>query len=308
MWILVGAVVTASVLGSMHCVGMCGPLAIWASGAADSSPGGNRFAPGKILTTTALYHFGRLLTYALAGLLAGLIGELTDFGGEVLGVQLAAARIVGSVMILIGVVRLTQLIWGYRQSNNSTIASYAVAKPLKPSPITRLLVRLRPYVFALPIKLRALATGLLTALLPCGWLYLFALVAAGTGSWMLGPIVMIAFWLGTVPALVGLVTGTRLLAGQFRKTIPSAAALMLIVAGGYTASGRGFANLNSLAEIHVAGLQHGKLTNGQKDASHMDECETCDVAVGLANDLGEIVKTPLPCCAGKEVFEKGAEP
>ncbi|MEO8268710.1 MAG: sulfite exporter TauE/SafE family protein, partial [Aureliella sp.] len=75
MWILVSAVVTSSLLGSMHCVGMCGPLAIWASGA------GDRISTHQMTVATTLYHLGRLLTYALVGMLAGAAGQLVDMGG-----------------------------------------------------------------------------------------------------------------------------------------------------------------------------------------------------------------------------------
>ena len=59
---------------------------------------------------------------------------------------------------------------------------------------------------------RALSTGLLTAFLPCGWLYLFALKAAETGSPLRGALFMIAFWLGSVPALVLVGAGVQTLA------------------------------------------------------------------------------------------------
>ena len=114
MWILIGAVVTASVLGSMHCVGMCGPLALWASGAGDGT--------SRLALNTSLYHFGRMLTYALVGLLAGLVGQLTDFGGEVLGVQLAAARIVGVIMVVMGVLQVLKW-WSLRQGSSGWFIS-----------------------------------------------------------------------------------------------------------------------------------------------------------------------------------------
>src|SRR5690606_18807129 len=50
---------------------------------------------------------------------------------------------------------------------------------------------------------RAALLGVSTGLLPCGWLYAFALSAAATGSARDGALVMAAFWLGSVPALVG---------------------------------------------------------------------------------------------------------
>lgn len=262
MWILIGAVVTASVLGSMHCVGMCGPLAIWASGAGDHN--------SRLAFNSSLYHVGRMLTYALVGLLAGLAGQLTDFGGEVLGVQLAAARIVGVIMVLMGVVQVIKW-WSLRSGFVGWFAPKPnnIAAP-KQSTVSKWLVSLRPRVFSLNPPARGFVTGLLTALLPCGWLYLFALFAAGTGNWWTGATVMIAFWLGSVPALVAVVISTKLLAGRLRQFVPVAVALMMIVAGGFTMAGRGFAKLHSLREIPVP-----------KAAS---------------TSLDELVKTPLPCC------------
>ncbi|MEZ6137142.1 MAG: sulfite exporter TauE/SafE family protein [Pirellulaceae bacterium] len=281
MWILISAVVTASLLGSMHCVGMCGPLAIWASGAGEGRRG------KQLAVATALYHVGRLLTYALAGLIAGAAGQLVDVGGQALGVQLVAARLVGSLMIVIGGVRLWQLLGRKKNSASSNLIQPGAPQG---SLITRALVRLRPFVFRLPVPARGLATGLLTALLPCGWLYLFALFAAGTGSIITSPLVMVAFWIGTVPALVTLVSGTQFLAVRFRTLVPVAAAILLILGGGYTASGRGFASLNSLADIQVQGL--GESTS--PDVASAEE---------LASSVDALVKTPLPCCEGKPVSQ-----
>ena len=71
-----------------------------------------------------------------------------------------------------------------------------------PRMIQRCIIAGQRAAFALSPLPRALSTGLLTAFLPCGWLYLFALKAAGTGSPLQGALFMIAFWLGSVPALV----------------------------------------------------------------------------------------------------------
>ncbi len=280
MWILIGAVLTASVLGSLHCVGMCGPLALWASGAGDSN--------SRLAVNSALYHFGRMLTYGVVGLSAGLIGQATDFGGELLGVQLAAARIVGVVMVVMGLMQVAKW-WALRQGATGWLSPKpsSVAVP-RQSLVTKWLVSLRPMVFSLPAPTRAWVTGLLTALLPCGWLYLFALFAAGTSSWLTGSVVMIAFWLGSVPALVGVVVGTRLLAGRLRQFVPVAVALMMIVAGGFTMAGRGFANLHSLSEIGVRS-QHAMDDVTLSNPTHESITESLD----------ELVKTPLPCCQVK---------
>lgn len=234
--VLATAVVTASILGSMHCVGMCGPLAIWASG------GGDRVSRGTLLASTTLYHLGRLTTYALAGCLAGLIGNVIDIGGDTIGIQVAAARVVGAMMISIGLWKL----W-------TIVAGRTARADASPSVVGKLLVKIRPHLFRLPIAGRGFATGLMTTLLPCGWLYLFALIAAGTGSPMRGAVVMAAFWLGSVPALVALVAGIRVLSLRYARLIPALAALMLIFAGCFTASGRGFSGFDSLEELKSTG-------------------------------------------------------
>jgi sulfite exporter TauE/SafE len=240
--VMAAAVITASLLGSMHCVGMCGPLAIWAGG------GGEQVTRRTAITSTTLYHLGRLTTYTLAGLLAGLIGSVIDIGGGLLGIQVAAARLVGGVMIALGVYKLWTMFVAKRKPS-----SEGIPQVTGPSGVSKLLVRLRPYVFGLPIPARGFATGLLTTLLPCGWLYLFALIAAGTGHPISGGIVMAAFWVGTVPALVTLVAGVRLLSQRYTRTIPALAAAALIGAGFFTASGRGFAGLNSLDSLQIEG-------------------------------------------------------
>lgn len=265
MWILVSAIVTASLLGSMHCVGMCGPLAIWASGA------GQQQSRRRVQVAASLYHLGRLLTFTLAGVIAGAIGSVIDASGSALGVQILAARVVGAAMVIVGAIKLVHLMLPARQ-----------AAPAAPSKIGGLLVKLRPHVMRLPLAGRALAIGMLTTLLPCGWLYLFALVAAGTGSPLLGAVVMASFWVGTVPALVALVAGTQALSYKFTRMVPAAAAVLLILTGCYTASGRGFAQLQSLTALEA------------RFQAAIDD--KADAMTGLLQQVQRAPDQPLPCC------------
>lgn len=263
MWMLLTAVLTASLLGSMHCVGMCGPLAIWASGAAE------KHSPRRVWFASSLYHVGRLLTYLMMGVIAGLVGQIVDVTGNALGVQVAAARVVGVLMVAMGIFQLREFIPFLRSGGE-----------LKPSRVSGVLVKLRPYIFRLPLAGRALATGFLTTLLPCGWLYLFAMVAAGTGSVWMAPVVMASFWVGTVPALVGLVAGTKLLSQRYSIVVPAVAALFLVLTGCYTASGRGFATLKSLSDL--------------QSTANLNQS---DVSVSEIDKLGDVT---LPCCTGGE--------
>jgi sulfite exporter TauE/SafE len=79
--------------------------------------------------------------------------------------------------------------------------------------------------------MRAWLTGVLTGLLPCGWLWAFVVMAAGTGSLAGGGLVMLAFWLGTVPAMVGLLTFAGPTLARIRARLPALTAIALIVMG-----------------------------------------------------------------------------
>ena len=72
---------------------------------------------------------------------------------------------------------------------------------------------------------------MLTGLIPCGWLWAFVIAAAGTGSVIAGAITMFAFWIGTVPAMVGLLRVTGPLLARVRARMPAVTAVALIVVG-----------------------------------------------------------------------------
>ena len=97
-----------------------------------------------------------------------------------------------------------------------------------------------------PVR-RALVIGLLTTLLPCGWLYAFAAVAGGTASPLLGGLTMAVFWLGTLPVLVSLGVGVQRLSGVLGQKLPHATAIALILVGLWTLVGRGGLDAASLA-------------------------------------------------------------
>ncbi|QDT03837.1 hypothetical protein K227x_22220 [Rubripirellula lacrimiformis] len=275
MLILISAILTASLLGSMHCIGMCGPLAMWASGVGDKA------SRGTVIVSTSMYHLGRMITYVLAGFIAGTLGGAIDMGGQWIGIQVAAARVVGVCMVLVGGWKLFTLVRGRS----------APVGELKPSRVGGVLVKLRPFLFRLPLVGRAFATGLLTTLLPCGWLYLFALIAAGTGSPKLGPVVMFAFWVGTVPALTALIAGSQLLSRRFTMAVPSLAAGMLILTGCYTASGRGFANLDSISALRASVVVD----------------QSVDPSAALLQQVRKSADAPLPCCQGAAIVDSATD-
>lgn len=218
LWPLVIAVFSASVLGSMHCAGMCGAfLAI-------AVTPGERPVAASILQ--AAYHGGRLVTYTALGAIAGAIGSAVDLAGEAAGVGRAAAIGAGVMMIGFGVVALM------RQ------CGVRVRTVPVPRALQGVVARGHRLVMNKPPVLRSLTIGLLTTLLPCGWLYAFAITAAGTGRPEAGAIAMAAFWLGTLPVMVTLGMGLSKVSGVMKRRLPLVTSLALIAVGAFTAMDR----------------------------------------------------------------------
>lgn len=216
---LLATVLGASLLGSLHCAGMCGPLVAFAVS------GDSRLNGHPIALNTA-YHLGRLATYLVIGAVCGAVGAALDQGGLLVGLQSAAAIVGGALMIAIGVVA------GLRQ------LGVGIASTRTPAFVQKLIATGHRAAAALPPTQRALAIGLLSGLLPCGWLWVFALTAAGTGSAVWGALTMLAFWLGTVPILLGLGLSVQRLTALLGRRLPAATAILVILLGVLTAAQR----------------------------------------------------------------------
>jgi uncharacterized protein len=222
MWELAVTVFLASLVGSVHCVGMCGPFVALTSI-------GRRKTRRPLGPTTA-YNLGRGIAYTGIGALAGTLGLAIDTGGALAGAQRAATTLAGLTMIVIGAVWLLDLIGG-RRSWGRTRSTVGMA-------ITR---RLRT-VFLSSERLgpipRAATLGMLTSFMPCGWLYAFAITAAGTGSPLRGAALMAAFWAGNVPILAVLGTGVGRLSPLVQRRLPLVMAILLLAVGVFTVTHR----------------------------------------------------------------------
>jgi uncharacterized protein len=287
------AILVTSLLGSMHCVGMCGPMALWASGVA--APHTTR---REAMLRLVGYHTGRLITFAFAGLVAGLVGGLMTAGGDWIGWQQTAARIAGSAMVGLGVWKL--LHW-LRPVVRPETPSIDFAKQM-PSPtrgqrfsfwVSGRIAGLRPLIARMPGNLRAVAIGVVTTWLPCGWLYLFVLVAAATANVSAALVVMIAFWIGTLPALTALVGGALGVSPRFRPAMPLLVAGVLIITGIYTASGRAATDLMPLGEA----ARRYAADEASGTGAIVSETRSDTVArQGWMRILTGLNSEPLPCC------------
>ena len=207
----------ASLMGSVHCAGMCGPFACFYAN------GGDRSASAG---AHAAYNGGRLVSYLTLGALAGLAGSGVERLGTLGGVSRGAAIVAGTLMVGWGLSTLL-VARGMRVPRLE-------ARPPWRSPLGGLLARARSH----PPVVRAATIGLLTTLLPCGWLYTFVFAAAGTGRVLPAMATMGLFWAGTLPVMIGVGYGAQRLTGAFRARLPQVTAVAVVVLGLLTIAGR----------------------------------------------------------------------
>ncbi|RMF74072.1 MAG: sulfite exporter TauE/SafE family protein, partial [Planctomycetota bacterium] len=116
-----------------------------------------------------------------------------------------------------------------------------------------------------PVR-RALLIGLLSTLLPCGWLYAFAVTAAGTASPVAGAATMAVFWVGTLPVLISLGVGVQKLSGALGRRLPLLTSLALVVVGVLCIAGR----VTAPAMARPAAPVDGSLEAAVEHVEHLD--------------------------------------
>lgn len=210
----------ASLLGSAHCAAMCGPFVAFYSGAA-AEPGGRSRGGAHVA-----YNLGRLASYAALGAAAGSLGAGIDRAGRMAGVGRLAALVSGLLMVAWGVATILAL--------RGVRLPWLHAPQMLQRHISGVLSRVRAQG---PI-LRGAAMGLLTGLLPCGWLYAFVAAAGGTGDALRGATVMALFWAGTLPVMASLGLGLQRLAGPLRARLPVVTAAAVVAIGLLSIAGR----------------------------------------------------------------------
>ncbi|MBX3146842.1 MAG: sulfite exporter TauE/SafE family protein [Gemmatimonadales bacterium] len=202
---LAPAVLGASLLGSVHCAAMCGAFTCLY---ADPDPQGGR---GRAARRHHLaYNLGRLASYLLLGISAGVAGAW-------LGP--AAALATGLLLVSWGIHALLRA-KGVRLGAPQVPGFWQRA-------MGTVLLRFRDRAPAV----RAATTGLATTLMPCGWMWAFVAVAAGTGSALSAAAVMSLFWVGTLPMMLTVGAAAQRLTGRFRTRLPLVSAVVIIVLG-----------------------------------------------------------------------------
>lgn len=203
---------TLGFVGSFHCVGMCGPIAL-------ALPGNGQVAPWRFAISRLSYNLGRITTYAALGLLFGLLGR----GFALAGLQQGLSIVLGLAILV-------------------TVLMPSAFRSLSPTGPLGKLVRWLKGSLQEQFRKRGTFTtyliGLLNGLLPCGLVYLAVAGALTQEVPWKGAVYMVAFGAGTLPAMLLLVfTGDRLSlywSNGIRKVVPWFAAftgILLVVRG-----------------------------------------------------------------------------
>lgn len=202
---MLGAALILGLLGSLHCVGMCGPIAFLLP--VDRSNGTRK------TMQIGIYHFGRLLSYSILGVLFGLLGKsLYLFGWQQ---QLSIA--VGVLMILVVLIP-TRIFNSHRLSR----PIYAVISKIKNSLGAALKRKTADTFFTI---------GFLNGFLPCGLVYMAVFGSLATGNALEGGLYMIAFGLGTLPLMTTAIYFGNFLTGKVRSRIQKAVPVVIVLVG-----------------------------------------------------------------------------
>jgi sulfite exporter TauE/SafE len=183
--------------GGMHCIGMCGPIAL--------------AIPGR--QGAVFYNTGRVITYTILGLFTGLIGQGFSFAGWQQGLSI----FLGVFLILVIVTS---------KSGNLNIPTGRF--------ISTLTNGIKNY-FAQFLRRRsmgsALAMGMVNGLLPCGLVYIALAASIAGGSIKSGAMYMLVFGLGTFPIMLGVSLAGNFIGPVFRQKIYRLVPVLIVTLG-----------------------------------------------------------------------------
>lgn len=191
--------------GSMHCVGMCGPIVFVLPI--------DRTKKTMMLWQLFLYQLGRVLSYAFIGLLFGFVGK---------GLYLAGFQ--QRISILMGVLMIVIVLIPTRIFNNYNFSKpmYRLIQTVKKKMGEYLKKKSSKAIFSL---------GIFNGFLPCGLVYMALLGSVGTGTEVLGAIYMLLFGLGTIPLMVAVFFAGNFVSLSIRKKIQRAIPVFVVVIG-----------------------------------------------------------------------------
>ncbi len=206
-------------LGSAHCVGMCGGFAL-------SIGVGARSAAANV-SRQLVYSLGRVLTYSFLGVAAAYGGFwLSRRAGTLINIQAGLSVVAGAVLVFQGLRSLGLL------PRRAFPAISGGGAPCLAGTFVG------PFLTA-PGLTNVLLAGILTGFLPCGLVYGFLALASSSANLLYGLLTMIAFGAGTAPIMILTGVGGSLLSHTSRRHLMRVAAICVLITG-LISLGRGF--------------------------------------------------------------------
>ena len=192
-------------IGSFHCVGMCGPIAFLLPV--------DRTNTIKKVGQLFLYHGGRLFAYSIIGLLFGLLGKSL----QLFGLQQQLSIIIGLLMIVVILIPV------------KVFNKYNFSRPL-----FKLISRVKS-ALGTALKKKTpdtfLTIGFLNGFLPCGLVYMAVFGAIASGNAWEGSLYMAFFGLGTIPLMTTAIYFGNFLSGKVRQHIRKAIPVFVVCMG-----------------------------------------------------------------------------
>lgn len=179
------------IVGSFHCVGMCGPLAL-------SLPIHNLNHTDKVISVL-LYNLGRAISYAIMGVVFGIIGQ----SFVLFNLQQALSIITGSFILVV----LLANRFGIGQTNLISKFTLQIKR------------RLSYYLKSKKKTITYLGIGMLNGFLPCGLVYIAISAAILSGGALSGGLLMFAFGVGTLPLMALTMALGKFISLKFRNKI-----------------------------------------------------------------------------------------
>jgi sulfite exporter TauE/SafE len=203
-------------LGSSHCVAMCGGVVAMTCSAL---PVPRRSSLRAQLPYVLAYNAGRIASYATAGAIAGALGATLASLGLALRAQLGLRLVAGGMMIAVG---LYVAGWGRSLRWVERVGE----------PVWKRIAPLAGRLVPIATPPQAFALGLLWGWLPCGLVYAAIAAAVTSGSAIGGAATMVAFGLGTLPMLLAMGSAAAMVARSARiRWVRTAAGSMILVFG-----------------------------------------------------------------------------
>jgi sulfite exporter TauE/SafE len=192
-------------MGSLHCIGMCGPIAFMLP--VDRTNNYKKF--GQIF----IYHFGRLMAYGIIGLIFGLLGK----GLSIFGIQQKLSIGIGILMIIIVLIP-------YKTFNKYNLSKpiYKIISKVK-NQLGKELKKKSPDTF--------LTIGFLNGFLPCGLVYMALFGSIAMGDALQGSLYMMLFGVGTLPLMTAAIYFSNLLKGGIRQKVQKAIPVFVVIIG-----------------------------------------------------------------------------